>query len=181
MPKYLWLLQTWRINHRRCFRYNFGISFGHEVQKCLLKTSKIRHDFHRFSNSFLDLRFFFSDSIFVLIRYFPIASLRQGTRLKLKQVTSSLSQKRRSLFIMFSCFNKAPSEDTKFLLQKRSVQKWCSCLHNARLRFKFNSASGVASQIHNRQWNVWTLNCLKKSLVKTLCEIKSSISGIKLL
>ena len=75
MLKYLWLLQTWRINHRRCFRYNFGISFRHEVQKCLLKTSKNRHDFqclNRFSDSFYleSLRFCFSDSIFVLIRYF---------------------------------------------------------------------------------------------------------------
>ena len=39
--------------------------------------------------------------------------------------------------MIFSCFYKAPNEDSKFLLQKRSMQKPCSCLHNARLRFKF--------------------------------------------
>ena len=76
----------------------------------------------------------------------PTASLRQRSRL----VASSLSQKRRVLFIIFSCFNKAPSEDSKFLLQKGSVQKGFSCLHNARLRFKFTSASGVANKLRHK-------------------------------
>ena len=85
-------------------------------------------------------------------------------------LASSLSQKRRILFMIFSCFNKVPNDNSKFLLQKRSVQKGFSCLHNALLRFKFTSASGVASQIHNSRWNVWRKD---KSLVKSLCEKKN--------
>ena len=90
--------------------------------------------------------------------------------------------------MIFSCFNKAPNEDSKFLLQKRSVQKGFSCLHNARFKFiqrhKFKTATETFEEksreiiVRNKIVDLWYKSLVKMSFSIENCRFKWKISTV---